>query len=341
MFDGPTNLRRRLRFLVRLAVAGVAVTVTLILGAAGWQELRTWRDRRDFPATGKLIPVGDGEIHLSCIGTGSPTVVISGGTGVLSLQWARIQRELAKNNRVCAWDRPGFAWSSPGSDPHTAGQSAEELYTALRGAREYGPYLLVGESYGGYVARLFQNDHTPAVAAMVLVESAHERQWDAIPEARALLLAVRPKLKAVVWLSRLGFLRWNISDYGQDLPPDVRAALIAFQAHTATVKAALNEIDGVLESARQVSNARPLGLLPLVVVSAGHSFQKFLPNGDPAHLHQMNEKWMLLQNDLCHLSTNCVHLIQPEATHGIAREQPAFVVNAIHRALDMVARVYH
>jgi hypothetical protein len=84
-----------------------------------------------------------------------------------------------------------------------------------------------------------------------------------------------------------------------------------------------------------------MGSLPLVVVSAGRSFQKFLPNGDPAQLRQMNEKWMMLQNDLCRLSTNCLHLIQPEATHGIAREQPDFVVNAIHRALDMVARVDH
>jgi pimeloyl-ACP methyl ester carboxylesterase len=333
------EITMRLRFFGRLAVAGVAFVCILIVVAAGWQQLTTWRDRRDFPATGKLIPVGAGEIHLNCAGTGSPTVVISGGTGVLSLQWARIQREVAKNNRVCTWDRPGFAWSSQGSDPHTAGEAAEELYSALRGAREYGPYLLVGESYGGYVMRMFHNDHASAVAAIVFVESAHARQWDAIPEARALLLAVLPKLKAAVWLSRLGFLRWNISDYGQDLPQDVRPALIAFQAHTATMRAALAEIDGVFESARQVSNTRPIGSLPLVVVSAGRSFQKFLPNGDPAQLRQMNAKWMLLQIDLCHLSTNCVQLIQPEATHGIAREQPDFVVNAIHRALDMVPKV--
>jgi pimeloyl-ACP methyl ester carboxylesterase len=316
MLDRPTKLPRRLRFTIRLAVAGVAFMVALILAAAGWEELRTARDQRDFPAAGKLIPVGVGKIHLNCTGTGSPTVVVSGGTGVLSLQWARIQHEVAKNNRVCTWDRPGFAWSSPGSDPHTASESAEELYSALRGAREYGPYLLVGESYGGYVMRLFHNDHAPAVAAMVFVESAHARQWDEIPEARALLLAVLPKLKAAVWLSRLGFLRWNISDYGQDLPQDMRPALIAFQSHTATVQAAVAEIDGVFESVRQVSIARPIGSLPLVVVSAGRSFQKFLPNGDPAQLRQMNAKWMLLQIDLCHLSTNCVHLIQPEATHG-------------------------
>jgi len=314
-----------------------ALVVILALAAGGWQELRTRQDHHDFPPTGRLIQVCDGEIHLHCIGSGNRTVVVSGGTGVLSLQWSRVQRDLARNARVCTWDRPGFAWSSPASGPQTAGHAAEVLHAALHAAGENGPYVLVGESYGGYVVRIFQNRHSDEVSGIVLVDSAHERQWDEIPEAKALLVDVIPKLKAAVWLSRFGLLRWNIPDHGLDLPPDVRPALMAFQAHTATIKAALAEIDGVFESARQVLNTREIGSLPLVVVSAGRSFQKFLPNGDPAQLRQMNEKWMLMQNDLCKLSSNCVHLVEPNATHGIAREKPDFVAAAVRRVLELVA----
>jgi hypothetical protein len=171
---------------------------------------------------------------------------------------------------------------------------------------------------------------------IVFIESAHERQWDEIPQAKALLTSAVGKLKAAVWLSRIGFLRWIARDEGHDLPPDVRPALMALQSRTEMVQAALAEIDGVFESAREVAGVPPLGSLALVVVSAGRSFQRFLPNGDPAELHQMNKRWMSLQDDLCHLSTNCVHLVQPDATHGIAREQPDFVAAAVRRGLSLV-----
>jgi hypothetical protein len=50
----------------------------------------------------------------------------------------------------------------------------------------------------------------------------------------------------------------------------------------------------------------------------------------------MNEKWMRLQDELARLSTNSVHLVHVTATHGIAREQPEFVIKAIREALQLV-----
>jgi hypothetical protein len=43
----------------------------------------------------------------------------------------------------------------------------------------------------------------------------------------------------------------------------------------------------------------------------------------------MNDQSMTLQNELCALSTNCAHLVEPAATHNIARERPDVVVAAI------------
>src|SRR5439155_23595782 len=108
------------------------------------------------------------------------------------------------------------------------------------------------ESYVGYVERLFQTEHPDDVAGLVMVESAHPRQWEAIPDAADLLAAARQKLHAAVWLSRLGVLRWMISDRGLDLPADVRPAFVAFQSHTATIQAVLAEFDGVSRSASRV-----------------------------------------------------------------------------------------
>jgi alpha-beta hydrolase superfamily lysophospholipase len=47
------------------------------------------------------------------------------------------------------------------------------------------------------------------------------------------------------------------------------------------------------------------------------------------------EKWMRLQDELARLSTNSVHLVNKTATHGIAREQPEFVIAAIRKALQL------
>jgi pimeloyl-ACP methyl ester carboxylesterase len=304
--------------MLRFTVAVIILGVSTILAAASWQAIQTQRERRQFTAPGKLIPVGGRRVHLYCMGSAAPTILISAGTGVLSLQWSRIQRDLAKDARVCNWDRSGFGWSEMVSDPHTAAQAADELWGALQAAGETGRFVLVGESYGGYVSRLFQARHPSCVAVIVLVESAHERQWDEIPQAKALLTGAVGRLKATVWLSRVGFLLWTSRDDGGDLPSDVRPALIALQSRTETVQAVLAEVNGVFESANQVGNTPPLGSLPLIVVSAGRSFQRFLPNGDPEQLRQMNEKCMQLQDDLCHLSSNCVHLVRPDATHGIA-----------------------
>src|SRR5262249_17958125 len=147
--------------------------------------------------------------------------------------------------RVCIWDRAGFAWSSPGANPHTAGQSADELQAALKELRESAPFILVGESYGGFVARVFQHRNPGLVAGMALIESAEEHQFDEIPEAAALLKSAASQLRIAVQISRTGVLRLKTLDDGRDLPEDVRPGMIAFQTHAATFEAALAEIEGI------------------------------------------------------------------------------------------------
>lgn len=94
-----------------------------------------------------------------------------------------------------------------------------------------------------------------------------------------------------------------------------------------------NEIAGVFTSAKQAAETHSFGDLPLVVVSAGHSFDRFFSPDERKNTGPMNEKWMRLQNELARLSSNSVHLVSENATHGIAREQPEFVISAIRRAL--------
>src|SRR5690348_800010 len=65
-----------------------------------------------YPPIGKLVDVGGYRVHLYCIGSGSPAVVITGAG--YSFDWGLVQPEVAKFTQVCAYDHSGVTWSDPG-----------------------------------------------------------------------------------------------------------------------------------------------------------------------------------------------------------------------------------
>jgi pimeloyl-ACP methyl ester carboxylesterase len=329
-------VQRLWKWIKHSLVLCTSLVVVVVCFGAVYQAIASHFDSNALPPPGRRIDVGGYRLHLYCQGRGSPTIVVNPGIGVWSLQWSKIQGALAQDTRICTYDRGGYGWSDSGVSAPTASQAADELHMLLERADEQGPYVLVGESYGGYITRLFVKEHRPDVAAVVLVESAHERQWDELPRAKALALQAQQQLRVGSWLSRIGFFRFLPMDRGQDLSPAVRRALLATQARTQTFVAFRNEMGGAFVSAQQAGETHSFGDLPLVVVSAGRSFDKFFPAGEKETV-PMNEKWMRLQDELAQLSTNSVHMVSETATHGIAREQPEFVIAAIRKALQLAA----
>jgi pimeloyl-ACP methyl ester carboxylesterase len=131
----------------------------------------------DPPSPGRLVDVGGHRIHLDCRGPlSTPTVVFENGLGDFSFDWALVTRELVGTARVCAYDRAGYAWSDPGPMPRTFAQLNLELHDALAAAGERPPFLLVGHSYGGAVARAYALAYPREVAGLVLVDSVFEDQ---------------------------------------------------------------------------------------------------------------------------------------------------------------------
>ena len=75
---------------------------------------------------GQLVDVGGYRLHLECVGTGLPTIVIEAGSLATRLGYRKVQYALSAENRVCTYDRPGTtAAVASASDPrprvHTAG----------------------------------------------------------------------------------------------------------------------------------------------------------------------------------------------------------------------------
>jgi pimeloyl-ACP methyl ester carboxylesterase len=168
-----------------------------------------------------LIDIGGGrKMYLECSGAGTPTVVLVSGTRGAHDDWTSVIDpasptgatkpcectvfpQVARFTHVCAYDRPGTARldntrtsSTAIPQPTTAQQGVADLHALLMAAKEPRPYVLVGHSWGGFIARLFAITYPDEVRALVLIDPASEflkssltpAQWTAYIEATKKLI---------------------------------------------------------------------------------------------------------------------------------------------------------
>ena len=126
------------------------------------------------PENGRLVDAGGHKIHMEIMGHGTPTVIMENGAGDFSFIWNLVQPAIGKFTKAVSYDRAGYAWSEPGPMPRTGHQLCMELYTALQNAGIKGPYILVGQSFGGFLVRDFARYYPTEIAGMVLVEALNE-----------------------------------------------------------------------------------------------------------------------------------------------------------------------
>src|SRR4051794_21880018 len=63
---------------------------------------------------GEMVDLGGRRLHLNCTGSGTPAVMVENGGGSFSIEWALVQLDVAKQTRICTYDRAGYAWSDRG-----------------------------------------------------------------------------------------------------------------------------------------------------------------------------------------------------------------------------------
>jgi len=162
----------------------VFVAATLILaGFSGLAEpaLRAAQTSQ-VEKPGILARIAEGKtIHIKCMGTGSPTVILTAGLG--DSEWQKVQPQVARVTRVCFWDRYGSGFSSKGTGRETAANNTADLIAALKAARVKGPYVVVGHSLGAYESLLLKDRAPEAVVGMVLVDPSIPDQGDRLNKA--------------------------------------------------------------------------------------------------------------------------------------------------------------
>src|SRR5918912_2928330 len=106
--------RRVLRGIGRTLAALFGLLVVLGLIGAGYEAIAAAGDARRYPAPGQLVDVGGYRLHIQCVATGSPTVVLDAGLSGSSLDWSLIQAAIGQTTQVCAYDSAGLGRSHSG-----------------------------------------------------------------------------------------------------------------------------------------------------------------------------------------------------------------------------------
>ncbi|MEI6622051.1 MAG: alpha/beta hydrolase [Actinomycetes bacterium] len=120
-----------------------------------------------------VLTAGGVRQWIDCQGSGPVTYLIITGLHSVSSDWDEVLPTLRKQTRTCTYDRPGLGRSpARTAGPYTvdAGIHANELAALLKAAGEPGPFIPMGHSYGGLVARAFAAKQAAHVAGLFLPE---------------------------------------------------------------------------------------------------------------------------------------------------------------------------
>lgn len=306
--------RRRRRWRRWLLLPVLLLLIGLLFqGGATWLTFRTYR------APGELILTDGQRLHLHCIGSGGPTVLLEAGLGGSSTSWMLVQPAVAAQRRVCAYDRAGYGWSGAARGSRSFDRLAAELHGLLAAGGEQGPFVLVGHSYGGLLVRYYAATYPSQVAGLVLVDASHEDQLGFTPIARQHQSSLGA-LGVARWIAPFGILRLaGVSATPPGLPPEQAQVARAIGYRSASARAAHGELRSLEQSMAMLKEAPPLRRdLPVMV----------LTHSEPVSA-QAEAIWQELQRNLATLTDRTGHQVVRGSDHYIQTSKPEAVVTAI------------
>ena len=279
------------------------------LSAVGgfYQTARASIDRRTSAAPGELIDVGGHRLHLHCAGSGRPTVILESGLGETGDYWGLISAAVARDTRVCAYDRAGRGWSDPAPVAQDGIAVATDLHNLLDRGHVPGPYVLVAHSSGAQYVRIFAGRYPEPVTGMVLLDGQPAEAFEGLPIFPLFYRVFSRVYPLLPSTARLGVGRLFYAEGVGRLPRNARSLSDEFA-----------ELPTSLQQARSFQS---LGDRPLVVVTAARDAMA---------------GWLPLQNEMATLSTNSSHRVTPY-THDALITEPT----AAQASIDAIRDVVH
>jgi pimeloyl-ACP methyl ester carboxylesterase len=287
---------------MKAATSLFAVALTILITGVGQAQAQN----RSPKPLGRMVDVGGYRVHLYCLGSGDPTVVITGAG--YSFDWSLVQPEVAKFTQVCAYDHSGVAWSDSGPTD-TCSLRVKEIRLALKNAGITGPYILVGHSLGALVSRLYASTYEADVAGMVIVEHAvapilakSKAPGPVFPQDQIPTAVMKPDLNT-------GFEKLPEQDYQLHVWANSQPRVSDVMKRNLQIT---RECIGDVDLATQ-NRANPMGAKPLIVVSAQAT--EFL-------------------HALLGISSNSKQVIAANSGHYVMVDRPDVVIGAIREVVE-------
>jgi len=323
-------MRTLVRITLKVMMWGVACVALCLVGVAVYARVLHRRDDARWKPPGRLVEVEPGRrMHLYCTGSGAPTVVLEAGLGDFGLSsWRFVQPQLSALSRTCSYDRAGTGWSDAPRVAPMPTAVVSDLHTLLAAAGEPGPYLLVGHSLGGPLVRHYAVHYPAEVAGLVLVDGSHEDQIARMKEMPAWtqwLLAAIPAIH-FLGIDRV-FQRTSTGDT-LDAVAVARTTSDNAMRNTGQVSALLPRF---FDEVRR--DARPLGDLPLTVLTAGRMAAVGV---DSAAARSLHDEWVAMHREIATRSSRGRWILAERSAHYIQRDQPDLVVQSVREMLDSV-----
>ncbi len=266
---------------------------------------------------GKYVLFEEHRLYYHCQGEGNATVLVEGGIGDASVNWLPIQEALSKRMQVCIYDRGGYGMSDTGPGARTTEQIVAELYRLVKTAGVDGPYIIVGQSFGGFIAQYFARRFPEETLGIVLVDSSHPDQVENLGD----LDQHSSKNRTLV----TG--RYNVAT---DEENAWRKQWHMLNSSRKAVFSQMDELKYFDVSARQVREAGEMPNIPVAVLTRDQRLLPTLEND-----RSMEDVWREMQRDLANSSERGWQVTVKGSGHNIHLDAPQAVIEAVNRVYDM------
>ena len=292
--------------------------IILLLVGFVYQSYKSYVDSSSFEKSGEMLDVGGYSLYVEDSGSGKGNVIFDSGMGDELSVWNKVANKVSKFSRVITYDRAGLGWSEESPKKRDSKAIIEELHSILEQKNLTGPIVLVGHSFGGVNMQLYALTYPEDIAALVLVDSAHEDQVNRMPRTG---LFQKYVFKFGMLAAPFGLPRLYLSNTS----PEERAK----KSTTKHQYTSLDEASYFPQSLNQLDTLNPnYGGLPLVVIARNQ------PSSEIQNKNTKHYIWAGLQESLASRSTDSTLIFTGKRQHSIHKAQPEIVIEAIQMVVN-------
>lgn len=264
-------------------------------------------------------------LFLERRGTGAPVVVFEAGMGASRNTWGAVVPAVAERTTTVAYDRSGLGRSP--RDPASRGLArltadAVDLLDHVGP----GPFVLVGHSWGGPIARCVAAEAPERVAGLVLVDQSDEGCDLFFSKANERQIRFSTPLMPVA--ARLGLVRLGVNRLAASLPEPAASAMRGEDGTVAAVRALNAELAGSIDDLRRLRTYPPVPPEVPVTVITGTRSGRLERGRRPALLAAHRARAAALPQGR--------HVAAEASSHYVPFTEPELVAREILRIVDDV-----